>query len=64
MAAAEKGGGKAMLKTVEGEDLTIEIKDGAIWVWDSKGSTAKITIENVLQSNGVIHVIDSVLRPS
>ena len=64
MAAAEKGGGKAMLKTVEGEDLTIEIKDGAIWVWDSKGSTAKITIENVMQSNGVIHVIDSVLLPS
>jgi uncharacterized surface protein with fasciclin (FAS1) repeats len=64
MAAAEKGGGKAMLKTVEGEDLTVEIKDGAIWVWDAKGSTAKITIENVMQSNGVIHVIDSVLLPS
>ena len=64
MAAAEKGGGKAMLKTVEGEDLTIEMKDGAIWVWDSKGSTAKITIKNVMQSNGVIHVIDTVLLPS
>ncbi len=64
MAAAEKGGGKAMLKTVEGEDLTVEIKDGEIWVWDAKGSTAKITIKNVLQSNGVIHVIDSVLLPS
>jgi uncharacterized surface protein with fasciclin (FAS1) repeats len=64
MAAAEKGGGKAMLKTVEGEDLTVEIKDGAIWVWDAKGSTAKITIQNVMQSNGVIHVIDTVLLPS
>jgi uncharacterized surface protein with fasciclin (FAS1) repeats len=64
MAAIEKGGGKAMYKTVEGEDLTFESKDGAIWVWDAKGSTAKITIKNVIQSNGVIHVIDTVLLPS
>jgi len=64
MSAAEKGGGKAMLKTVEGKDLTVEIKDGAIWVWDAKGDAAKITIKNVMQSNGVIHVIDTVLLPS
>jgi uncharacterized surface protein with fasciclin (FAS1) repeats len=32
-----KGGGKATLKTVEGADLTFEMKDGAIWVWDAKG---------------------------
>jgi uncharacterized surface protein with fasciclin (FAS1) repeats len=36
-------------------------KDGALWVWDSKGDAAKITIKNVMQSNGVIHVIDTVL---
>ena len=59
-----KGGGKATLKTVEGADLTFEMKDGAIWVWDAKGDAAKITIKNVLQSNGVIHVIDTVLLPS
>jgi uncharacterized surface protein with fasciclin (FAS1) repeats len=64
MSAVEKGGGKAMLKTVEGNDLTVEIKDGAIWVWDAKGDSAKITIKNVMQSNGVIHVIDTVLLPS
>ena len=64
METAQKNGGKAMYKTVEGEDLTVQIKDGKIWVWDSKGNAAKITIKNVLQSNGVIHVIDSVLLPS
>jgi uncharacterized surface protein with fasciclin (FAS1) repeats len=61
MAMAKKDGGKTMLKTVEGEDLTFESKDGALWVWDSKGDAAKITIKNVMQSNGVIHVIDAVL---
>jgi uncharacterized surface protein with fasciclin (FAS1) repeats len=64
MEMIKKGGGKAMLKTVEGEDLTFEMKDGAIWVWDAKGDAAKITIKNVMQSNGVIHVIDTVLLPS
>ena len=59
-----KGGGKATLKTVEGADLTFEMKDGAIRVWDAKGDAAKITIKNVLQSNGVIHVIDTVLLRS
>jgi len=54
----------ATLKTVEGADLTFEMKDGAIWVWDAKGDAAKITIKNVLQSNGVIHVIDTVLLRS
>jgi uncharacterized surface protein with fasciclin (FAS1) repeats len=33
-------------------------------VWDAKGDSAKITIKNVMQSNGVIHVIDTVLLPS
>ena len=61
MDAAKKAGGKTMLKTVEGEDLTVEIKDGAVWIWDAKGNAAKITIKNVMQSNGVIHVIDTVL---
>ena len=61
MAMVKKDGGKTTLKTVEGDELTFESKDGALWVWDAKGDAAKITIKNVLQSNGVIHVIDTVL---
>ncbi|MGC1690117.1 MAG: fasciclin domain-containing protein, partial [Pseudolabrys sp.] len=54
------GNGKAMLKTVEGEDLTFAEKDGKLWIWDAKGGSAQVTIRNVMQSNGVIHVIDTV----
>jgi uncharacterized surface protein with fasciclin (FAS1) repeats len=57
------GGGKAQIKTVEGEDITIS-KDGDRWaVTDAKGNTAHVTIGNVMQSNGVIHVVDKVLMP-
>jgi len=57
------GNGKAMLKTVEGEELTFAEKDGQLWIWDAKGGSAQVTIRNVTQSNGVIHVIDTVLLP-
>jgi len=57
------GNGTAMLKTVEGDNLTFQEKDGKLWVIDSKGSTAQVTIRNVMQSNGVIHVVDTVLLP-
>jgi uncharacterized surface protein with fasciclin (FAS1) repeats len=57
------GNGKAMLKTVEGEDLTFAEKAGKLWIWDAKGGSAQVTIRNVMQSNGVIHVIDTVLLP-
>ena len=63
MAKIEEGHGKAMLKTVEGADLTFAMKDGKLWVIDAKGDTAQVTIRNVMQSNGVIHVIDTVLLP-
>ncbi len=63
MAKIDAGHGKAMLKTVEGADLTFEMKDGKLWVVDAKGDTAQVTIRNVMQSNGVIHVIDTVLLP-
>jgi uncharacterized surface protein with fasciclin (FAS1) repeats len=56
-------GGKAELKTVEGERLTVEEKDGRLWIVDAKGDTAMITIGNVMQSNGVIQVINSVMLP-
>ena len=63
MAKIDAGHGKAMLKTVEGAELTFEMKDGKLWVVDAKGDTAQVTIRNVMQSNGVIHVIDTVLLP-
>jgi uncharacterized surface protein with fasciclin (FAS1) repeats len=63
MAKVKAGGGKASLTTVEGEALTVSMKDGALWVWDAKGSAARVSIADVGQSNGVIHVIDTVLMP-
>jgi uncharacterized surface protein with fasciclin (FAS1) repeats len=58
------GGGKATLTTVEGGTLTAMKKDGKIVLTDEKGGTATVTIANVYQSNGVIHVIDAVLLPN
>lgn len=59
----KQGGGKAMLKTVQGAELTATKSNGMIMIADGKGGMAKITITNVNQSNGVIHVIDRVLLP-
>jgi len=57
------GGGKAMLKTVEGDSITLR-KDGDTWaITDDKGNTAHVTVGDVTQSNGAIHVIDKVLMP-
>jgi uncharacterized surface protein with fasciclin (FAS1) repeats len=58
------GGGKAMMKTVQGEELTFERAGGRLWVIDAKGDKAEVTIPNVMQSNGVIQVINKVLLPS
>jgi uncharacterized surface protein with fasciclin (FAS1) repeats len=63
MADIKKMGGKATYKTVEGAELSFTVKDGALWVWDGMGGSAKVTIADVNQSNGVIHVIDKVLLP-
>jgi len=60
---AAKHGGTATLKTVEGENLMFRKSGGGWWVIDAKGGKARITIANVMQSNGVIHVVDSVLMP-
>ena len=62
--ASNKGGGKAKFKTVEGEELTVEFKAQTLTIRDFKGHASKVTVQNVLQSNGVIHVIDNVLMPS
>ena len=57
-------GGKVMMKTVQGEDLTFERSGKShLTVTDAKGDVAHITIADVLQSNGVIHVINKVLIP-
>ena len=58
------GGGSAQLKTVEGENLTVSGSGSALTVTDAKGGTAKITIANVYQKNGVILVVDKVLLPA
>lgn len=63
MEQIEAGGGKAELTTVQGEILTATASDGGIVLTDTKGNTAMVTTANVMQSNGVIHVIDTVLMP-
>jgi uncharacterized surface protein with fasciclin (FAS1) repeats len=62
--ASTKAKGKVKMKTVEGEELTFEFKAQNLTIWDSKGNASRVTIQNVFQSNGVIHVIDNVLLPS
>ena len=52
-----------MLTTVEGEQLTVHNSGGSISIVDAKGGVSRVTIPNVNQSNGVIHVVNSVLLP-
>jgi uncharacterized surface protein with fasciclin (FAS1) repeats len=63
-AMIKKGGGKASLKTVQGEDLTATMSGDKIVLTDAKGGMATVTTADVFQSNGVIHVIDTVLMPN
>jgi len=64
MKMAKKGGGKATLKTVEGDPLTISENGMKLFVSGEKSGVAEVTISNVKQSNGVIHVINTVLLPN
>ncbi|MFC7445568.1 MULTISPECIES: fasciclin domain-containing protein [Mesoflavibacter] len=57
------GKGKAMIKTVSGGTLTAWTKGDNVYVTDENGNSAMVTIADVNQSNGVIHVIDTVLLP-
>jgi len=63
MKRIKKGKGTTELTTVQGEKLWVMQKDNMLWLKDEKGGMAEITIKDVYQSNGVIHVIDTVLMP-
>lgn len=60
-AKIKAGGGKAELTTVEGQKLTAWMDGDALILTDANGGKSKVTIANVMQSNGVIHVVDHVL---
>lgn len=62
-AAIKAGGGKATLTTVAGEKLTARMTGNSIVLTDAKGGQSAVTTADVMQSNGVVHVIDSVLLP-
>jgi uncharacterized surface protein with fasciclin (FAS1) repeats len=62
-AASDLTDGKK-LKTAEGEELTVRKSDGKVMIIDAKGGSSTVTISNVNQSNGVIHVVDTVLMPA
>jgi uncharacterized surface protein with fasciclin (FAS1) repeats len=63
MDMVKKGGGKATVKTVQGGELTIAQDKKGLWIIDAQGNKGMVTIKDVNQSNGVIHVIDKVLMP-
>lgn len=64
MKAIKKGNGKAMLTTVAGGMLTATMDGKVLVLTDEKGGMSRVTIADVRQSNGVIHVVDTVLMPN
>ena len=63
-AGIKAGGGKYEMTTVAGGKLTATMSGKALMLTDEKGGMATVTTPNVFQSNGVIHVIDTVLMPN
>lgn len=59
----KKNGGKFTAKTVQGGELSFMMKGSNIIITDEKGGMSRVTIKDVNQSNGVIHVVDTVLLP-
>lgn len=64
MKAVKDGGGKATLKTVQGGTLTVMQVGSGLEITDGKGGKSKVTIADVNQSNGVVHVVDTVIMPA
>jgi uncharacterized surface protein with fasciclin (FAS1) repeats len=63
LAAIKAGNGKAVIKTLQGENLTASLKNGKVILTDAKGGKAMVTTTDLAASNGVIHVIDAVVMP-
>ncbi len=63
VAAIKAGGGKTVVTTVQGEKLTVSMMGKQVMLTDAKGGMSHVTIADVNQSNGVIHVVDAVLLP-
>jgi uncharacterized surface protein with fasciclin (FAS1) repeats len=63
VAAIKKGNGKAEVKTVNGGKLTLSMKGDKVMLTDAKGGSAIVAIADLKGSNGVVHVIDTVLMP-
>jgi uncharacterized surface protein with fasciclin (FAS1) repeats len=59
----KKGSGTTQLTTVQGGKLWLMMKGKQLWLKDENGATSKVTIGDVFQSNGVIHVVDGVVTP-
>jgi uncharacterized surface protein with fasciclin (FAS1) repeats len=64
MAMVKAGHGQATLTTVQGESLTVTADGAHLALTDAKGRVSHVTIGDVMQSNGVIHVVDSVFLPA
>ena len=63
MAKAKANGGRYNMMTLSGDALTAQVKGGRLYIIDESGHASKVTIADVIQSNGVIHVVDAVLVP-
>ena len=63
MQLIRKGGGQATLRTVSGGTLTARMNGAGVTITDEKGGMSNVTTADVYQSNGVIHVVDTVLMP-
>jgi uncharacterized surface protein with fasciclin (FAS1) repeats len=63
IALINKNNGKATIATVNGENLAMWLKDGSVYLTDAKGNTSKVIMADLDNSNGVIHLVDTVLLP-
>ena len=61
--ALNKGGGKVVVKALNDQSLTVVQKDDKIWLMDNNGNYSEIVATDVMGSNGVIHIIDTVVMP-